>query len=67
MLVKFSTLGGGCFIEVSDHDEIQDSDRCFRFDRKGYAEWAYVKSVKEDGNWTLWYGHNLTQADFSFA
>ncbi len=38
MLVKFSTLANGVFIEDNGTDERKPSDRCFRFDANGNAE-----------------------------
>ena len=35
MLVKFSTLANGVFIEDNGTDERKPSDRCFRFDANG--------------------------------
>jgi hypothetical protein len=40
MLVKFSTLANGVFIEDNGTDERKPSDRCFRFDANGNAEYA---------------------------
>ena len=40
MLVKFSTLANGVFIEDNGTDERKFSDRCFRFDANGNAEYA---------------------------
>lgn len=40
MLLKFSTLAGGVFIEDTGAEERRPSDRCFRFDNAGRAEYA---------------------------
>ncbi len=67
MLVKFSTLAGGVFIEVTDAMEYQNEDRCFRFDKQGNAEWAYFGELKDSPERARWYGHAFTEKDFHFA
>lgn len=67
MLVKFSTLGGGVFIEVKDGNEYGPMDRCFRFDDKGNSEFAYYQDLMNNGERARWYGHQFTKSDFLFA
>lgn len=67
MLVKFSTLAGGVFIEVTDAMEYQPSDRCFRFDKQGRAEWASFGDLSDSPDRARWYGHSFTSKDFIFA
>lgn len=67
MLVKFSTLAGGTFIEVSYTAEIGDTERAFRFDDKGNAEYAYVHELRENPSHARWYGHVLPESQFTFA
>jgi len=67
MLVKFSTLAGGVFIEVTDAMEYQPEDRCFRFDKAGNAEWASHGDLMANGERARWYGHSFKAKDFMFA
>lgn len=68
MLVSFATLAGGVFIEVKpgavEHD---GSDRCFRFDNEGNAEYALFKDLAENGDRARWFGHCFKSSDFTFA
>lgn len=45
IVVKFSTLRGGVFIEVKNSMEYQPMDRCFVFDKDGNAKWAYYDDL----------------------
>lgn len=67
MLVKFSTLAGGVFIEVTDKDEYGPNDRCFRFDKQGNAEYALYSDLKSGNPSPRWYGHQFKAQDFIFA
>lgn len=67
MLVKFSTLAGGVFIEVTGSDEYKPSDRCFRFDNAGNAEWASYGDLTSNNPAPRWFGHIFTVKDFIFA
>ena len=67
MLVKFSTLAGGVFIEVTDSDEYKPSDRCFRFDKAGNAEWASYGDLTGNNPAPRWFGHVFKERDFLFA
>lgn len=68
MLVKFSTLAGGVFIEVrSDKNEYSHSDRCFRFDAKGNSEYAFYGDLISNNPAPRWYGHSFKEKDFIFA
>ncbi len=67
MLLKFSTLAGGVFIEVTASDERHPSDRCFRFDNKGNAEYALFGELMGSNPAPRWYGHMFKERDFTFA
>lgn len=67
MLVKFSTLAGGVFIEVTDAQEYGDSDRCFRFDKSGNAEYATYADLTGSNPAPRWFGHVFKERDFMFA
>lgn len=67
MLVKFSTLGGGVFIEQTEGDEYKPTDRCFRFDEAGNAEYATHGDLSQNGDRARWYGHQFKAKDFIFA
>ena len=67
MLVKFSTLAGGVFIEVKDAMEYQPEDRCFRFDANGNAEYAFYGDLIGGTPAPRWYGHAYKARDFTFA
>jgi len=66
MLVKFSTLAGGVFIEVSGMDRKQ-SDRCFRFDARGNAEYAILADLTSANPAPRWFGHVFTAKNFILA
>lgn len=67
MLVKFSTLSGGVFIEVGTSDEYAPRARCFRFDAAGNAEWAAYADLISNNSAPRWFGHVFTAKDFIFA
>lgn len=67
MLVKFSTLAGGVFIEDTGADERQNSDRCFRFDAAGNAEYALYADLMGSNPAPRWFGHQFRERDFTFA
>lgn len=67
MLVKFSSLAGGVFIEVTDADERRASDRCFRFDSAGNSEWASYGDLTSANPAPRWFGHVFKERDFTFA
>lgn len=67
MLVKFSTLRGGVWIEVTGSYEHQPGDRCFRFDSKGNAEYCYYADAISSNPAPRWYGHIFKQSEFTFA
>ena len=67
IVLKFSTLGGGCFIEQRDETEYQADTRCFRFDTAGNAEWAAYGDLTSANPAPRWYGHVFTAKDFIFA
>lgn len=66
MLVKFSTLAGGVFIEVADAIR-EGQERCFRFDRNGNAEFAYYADLTSSNPAPRWFGHQFKERDFVFA
>jgi hypothetical protein len=67
MLVKFSTLAGGVFIEDTGAAERKPSDRCFRFDAKGNAEWASFADLSGSNPAPRWFGHCFNEKQFIFA
>ena len=67
LLVKFSTLAGGVFIEQSGNAEYAAWDRCFRFDGAGNAEYAHFSDIAENGALARFYGHVMKESDFVFA
>lgn len=67
MLVKFSTLAGGVFAEVTDAMEYRTTDRCFRFDGAGNSEYAFHGDLVANGERARWYGHQFKERDFAFA
>ena len=67
MLVKFSTIAGGVFIEVTESNEYEGKDRCFRFDKEGRAEYAFYADLVGSNPAPRWYGHIGRQEDFVLA
>lgn len=67
IVVKFSTLAEGVFIEVGSADEYQPSDRCFRFDQKGNAEYAFHADLVSNNPAPRWFGHSFNAKDFIFC
>lgn len=67
MLVKFSTLAGGVFIEDTSADERRPSDRCFRFDKSGNAEYALFADLVSSNPAPRWFSHVYKERDFIFA
>lgn len=67
MLVKFSTLAGGVFIEQTSEAEYGPMTRCFRFDKLGNAEYAHYGDLTSANPAPRWYGHSFKEKDFTFA
>lgn len=67
MIVKFSTLAGGVFIEDNGGEFRKDTDRCFRFDKHGNAEFATYGDLTGINPAPRWYGHVFKERDFIFA
>lgn len=67
MLLKFSTLAGGVFIEETGASERRASDRCFRFDASGNAEYALFADLIGNNPAPRWFGHIYKERDFVFA
>lgn len=67
MLVKFSTLAGGVFIEQRDEASYANDTRCFRFDRSGNTEFARYGDLISINPAPRWYGHSFKEKDFLFA
>lgn len=67
MLVKFSTLAGGVYIEVTNANEYRGADRCFRFDANGNAEYATYADLTSGNPAPRWFGHAYKVKDFTFA
>jgi len=57
IVVKFSTLAGGSWIE-------EDGNRVFRFDDQGRAEWAEYADLMSNNPAPRWYGFQSTIKDF---
>ena len=67
MLVKFSTLADGVFIEQKDEIAYQNDTRCFRFDKAGNAEYALYGDLSSNNPSPRWYHHVFKERDFIFA
>lgn len=67
MLVKFSTLANGVFIEETGADKRTGTERCFRFDAEGRAEYAFYSDLISANPAPRWFGHCFKEADFLFA
>lgn len=67
MLVKFSTLADGVFIEVGNGEDYAPDARCFRFDGEGRAEYAILADLQSRNPAPRWFHHVFTEADFTFA
>lgn len=67
MLVKFSTLRGGVFIEVTEGEEPSPNARCFRFSEDGNSEYAIYADLVSNNPAPRWFGHCYKQTDFTFA
>jgi len=71
-VVKFTTLAGGTWIEeIPGQLERTGAERVFRFDKNGFAEWASLADVQENGERARWYGFGsirpATADDFIFC
>lgn len=62
--VKFSTLGGGVYIEQTSKAEYKAANRCFRFDAKGNAEYAQYGELVASGDRARFWGHVYKLSDF---
>lgn len=67
MVVSFSTIAGGVWIENLGGMERSGKERCFRFDKDGNAEYATLQSLQADGERARWFGHVYTSKDFTFC
>ncbi len=67
MIVKFATLAGGVFIEVTGDEVRRASDRCFRFDANGNAEYALFGDLTSTNPAPRWFGHVYKERDFISA
>lgn len=67
MVVSFSTIAGGVWIENFGGMERTGRERCFRFDKEGRAEFATLYSLQNDGERARWFGHVYTSKDFTFC
>ncbi len=48
-------------------DERKPSDRCFRFDANGNAEYALFADLTGSNPAPRWFGHQFRERDFTFA
>lgn len=60
---KFSSLRGGVFIEVTGNER-KPTDRCFRFDDQGNAEYATLADLESNNPAPRWFGHVYKEKDF---
>lgn len=67
MIVKFSTLRGGVFIEQTGVMEYTGKERCFRFDKKGNSEYAILSDLKSNNPHPRWFHHQFKETDFTFV
>lgn len=58
---------GGVFIEDNGTDERKSSDRCFRFDANGNAEYTFFADLISNNPAPRWFGHVYKERDFLFA
>lgn len=65
ILVKFSNLAGGVFIEQREEDEYQPDTRCFRFENG--VEYAFYGDLMSNNPAPRWYGHVFGPQQFIFA
>ena len=52
---------------VVSADERKPSDRCFRFDANGNAEYALFADLTGSNPAPRWFGHQFRERDFTFA
>jgi hypothetical protein len=64
MLVKFSTLAGGVFIECTNAAEYTGAERCFRFDKAGNAEYSFHADLTSINPAPRWFHHSYKENDF---
>lgn len=64
MVVSFSTIANGVFVEVLSGMERTGRERCFRFDNEGNAEYALLSDLQSQPNAARWYGHAFKAKDF---
>lgn len=62
IVVKFSTIAGGVFVEVAG-EERNGNSRCFRFDKEGNAEWAALHDLERSPS-PRWFGHVFKSSQF---
>ena len=67
MIIKFSTLAGGVFIEQDDKPSYTPGTRCFRFDANDNSEFAYYGDLTSANPEPRWYGHVFKAKQFTFA
>lgn len=67
MVVSFSTLANGVWIEVLTGMDRSGAERCFRFDKSGNAEYALLKDLSDNGERARWFGHAFKAKDFVFC
>ena len=67
MVVSFSTLANGVFVEVLSGMERTGRERCFRFDKNGNAEYAVLSELQARPDAARWYGHAYKAKDFVFC
>lgn len=66
MLVKYSSLAGGVFIEVGSGTEYLSHHRCFRFGPSD-VKWATKADLEQNGPNARWFSCDIPQSSFIFA
>lgn len=67
IVVKFSTLRGGVFIEQSDEAEYRPNTRCFRASWDSSMEYALYGDLVSNNPAPRWYAHAFPQSRFTFC
>lgn len=58
---RLRSLAKGVFIEDNGTDERKPSDRCFRFDANGNAEYALFADLTGSNPAPRWFGHQFRE------
>jgi hypothetical protein len=66
-LLSFPPSPTACSSRTTGADERKPSDRCFRFDANGNAEWASFADLTGSNPAPRWFGHQFHASQFEFA